>query len=43
MQADPKKLIETIGITTPLIEFYVAPDPKPFESFTETINIFFRQ
>ena len=31
MQPDPAKLVEKAGITAPVIGFYDAPDPSPFE------------
>ncbi len=35
MQPDTENLLETAGITTPLIGFYDIPDKKPFEPFAK--------
>ncbi len=34
MQPDPANLIGKLGLATPLLGFYVAPDPSPFEPLT---------
>jgi hypothetical protein len=38
MQPDPSNLLHRLDITTPLIGFYDAPDPKPFEPIVEPSN-----
>jgi hypothetical protein len=35
MQPDPKMLLEKIGISYPLVGFYDAPDPSPFEPLVQ--------
>ncbi|MBW2058219.1 MAG: DUF169 domain-containing protein [Deltaproteobacteria bacterium] len=41
MPPDPTRLLETAGITTPLVGFYDVPDPKPFEPFAEPTDCIF--